>query len=296
MLIRQKCLLYMVERAARPVSHLELTKWAFLLAREMPSGGGSTFYDFVPYLYGPFSFTLFREAGSLVRDGYLRDDAEEGTWERAGHVGNGASDLPRDVQADATRVVERFVNRNQHDLIDYVYDEFPWYTVNSRIRQLSDKPTAIPAVYTVGYEKWSVDRLLDALLQQGIAQIIDVRRNPVARRYGFHKSSLSRVAGKVGIEYVHVPEVGIPSDLRRDLNSREDYASLFARYTDEILPAQADAVARVAGLVQAKACALLCMEADPTMCHRTHLARAVAALTDLPLRDIRGMQCGPIFS
>ena len=58
MLNRQKCVLYLIERARRPVTHLELTAWAFLLAHEMPSGGGSAFYDFLPYQYGPFSFTL----------------------------------------------------------------------------------------------------------------------------------------------------------------------------------------------------------------------------------------------
>jgi hypothetical protein len=71
MLNRQKCLLLMAERAGRPVTHLELTKWAFLLAQESLSGGGPAFYDFLPYKYGPFSFTLFHEADHLVRNGYL---------------------------------------------------------------------------------------------------------------------------------------------------------------------------------------------------------------------------------
>lgn len=296
MLIRQKCLLYMVERAGRPVSRLELTKWAFLLAHEMPSGGGSAFYDFVPYHYGPFSFTLFREADGLVRDGYLQDDADGKIWERVADVESGAGDLASDVRSDAARVVDYFADRGHDELIDYVYGEFPWYTVNSRIRKLAEKPSARPAVYTVGYEKWSVDRLLNELMRQGIGRIIDVRYNPVARRYGFHKSTLSRVGAKVGVEYVHVPELGIPSDLRRDLNWRDDYQRLFAHYTNKLLRKHADAVNRVAGLVQEKASALLCMEADSTLCHRTRLAEAVAGLTDLPVRDIRGMQCGQVFS
>jgi len=296
MLIRRKCLLYMVGRAGRPVTHLELTKWAFLLAHETPSGGGSAFYDFVPYRYGPFSFTLFREAEGLVREGLLRDDAEGKAWERAEGVESGAGDLAGDVESDAAGVVDRFAGQSLEDLIDYVYEEFPWYTVNSRIRKLADRPSAEPAVYTVGYEKWSVDRLLDELLRQGIARIIDVRRNPVARRYGFHKSTLSRLAAKVGVEYVHVPELGIPSELRRNLNCRDDYENLFTHYADVLLPEHADSVSRVAGLVQEKPSALLCMEADPALCHRTHLAKAIGERTDLSVRDIRGMQCGPIFS
>ena len=37
MLNRQKALIYILEQAARPVSRMELTKWCFLLQREMPS-------------------------------------------------------------------------------------------------------------------------------------------------------------------------------------------------------------------------------------------------------------------
>ena len=35
---RQKCILRMIERSGRPVSRLELTKWAFLLANERVRG------------------------------------------------------------------------------------------------------------------------------------------------------------------------------------------------------------------------------------------------------------------
>jgi len=286
----------MVEYASRPVSHLELTKWAFLLAHEMPSGGGSAFYDFIPYQYGPFSFTLFREIDGLVRDGHLREGAAENVWEREDGIGQCVLNLNVDVQTDAARVVDRFLDQNHEKLIDYVYSEFPWYTVNSRIRQLANRPSAKPAIFTVGYEKWSVDRLLDELMRHGIARIIDVRRNPIARRYGFHKSTLSRLAGKVGIEYIHVPELGIPSELRQELNSQADYQRLFTRYTDTILPGNTDSVNRVASLVQKKASALLCMEADPAQCHRTCLAKAISKLTNLSVKDIRGMRCGPILS
>lgn len=288
MLTRQKCLLYMIERAGRPVGRLELTKWAFLLAREMPSGGGTSFYDFVPYLYGPFSFTMFREAGGLVRDGYLCETREKKAWERVADVEADTGDLSREIRSDAARVVERFSGRRSKELVEYVYAEFPWYTVNSRIQRLADRRDAKPAAYTVGYERWSVDRLLDEVMLAGIIRIIDVRSNPVARRYGFHKSTLGRVAGRVGVEYIHVPEVGIPSRLRRGLHGAQDYDELFDHYMNVLLPLQAEAVNRVSCLLTEKASVLLCMEADPALCHRTRLAETVSAMTHLPVRDIRG--------
>ncbi len=73
MLNRQKTLLLLLRLARRPVSKLELTKWAFILRQETPSGGGNAFYDFLPYKYGPFSFCLYREIDALIRDGYVEE-------------------------------------------------------------------------------------------------------------------------------------------------------------------------------------------------------------------------------
>lgn len=298
MLNRQKCILYMIEQAGRPVSHLELVKWAFLLAEEMPSGGGPSFYDFLPYQFGPFSFALFREAGKLARDGYTRESkaSDRIAWELVADVRADTGRLSRNVRSDAARVVQRFVNLSGNDLIDYVYARFPWYTVNSKIRQLQQRCVADLAVYTVGYERLSVDRLLNILMRAGIQQVIDVRRNPVARRYGFHKSSLSALCGKLDIAYVHVPEVGIPSELRRNLDSPQACSRLFDTYERELLPREAHAVARIARLTTEKPTALMCMEADPRMCHRTRVANAVATITHLPVRHLGGKTCEPVLN
>ncbi len=296
MLNRQKCILYMAERAGRAVSRLELTKWAFLLAREMPSRGGSSFYDFLPYQYGPFSFVLFREAGTLVRDGFLRETTvgPRDAWERVHDVPAGGRSLPLDVRSDAAKVVERFGNTDVSDLIDYVYARFPWYTVNSQIRRLSHRRVRRTGIFTIGYEGCSVDRLLDVLMRKGIERVVDVRQNPVARRYGFHKSTLSRICGELGIDYVHVPEVGIPSAFRRDLDGPAAYARLFAEYEKGLLAHQSDAVAAIARMMVEKPSALMCLEADPNRCHRSRLADAVASVTQLPVRHIQGRTCEPV--
>jgi uncharacterized protein (DUF488 family) len=298
MLNRQKCVLYMVERARRPVTYLELTKWAFLLAHEMPSCGGAAFYDFFPYQYGPFSFMLFREVDGLAQSGYLRQVkiGHRDGWEGVPDVPGDTGSLSRDVRADAARTVERFVGRSSDDLIDYVYEGFPWYTVNSRIRQMAKRPDAEAAVYTIGYEGCSIDRFLNALMRVGIRRVVDVRRNPVARRYGFHKSSLSRLCGKGGVDYVHVPELGIPSELRRSLAGPAAYARLFETYEKKLLPQEPDAVAMIARMVGEKPTALMCVEADPRKCHRSCVANAVAAACHLPVHHIWGKTCDPVLS
>jgi len=283
MLNRQKTLLLLLKSARRPVSKLELTKWAFVLREEMPSGGGSAFYDFLPYKYGPFSFCLYREMDALVRDGYV---AEGNLWTTTALADEPVQTLPKAVIRDGRRVVERFSREPVNRVIDYVYSAYPRFTVNSEKKKMAERPVALPAVYTAGYERLSIDAFLDRLIRNGIQRIIDVRNNPVARRYGFHKSTLTRLGDRVGIQYVHVPELGIQSGLRQNLCSREDYDALFDRYARETLADETDSIQHVAGLIAEKASVLVCMEADPQFCHRSRLAEAVSHDTGLPIRDL----------
>ena len=283
MLNRQKTLLLLLEFARRPVSKLELTKWAFILREEMPSRGGNAFYDFLPYKYGPFSFCLYREMDALIRNGYVKDGE---AWCSTALANEFIQTLSKDVKRDGQRVVERFSKEPVNRVVDYVYSTFPRFTVNSEKKKMAKRFVASPAVYMTGYEGLSVDAFLDRLIQNGIQQIIDVRSNPVARRYGFHKSTLARLLNRVGIQYVHVPELGILSIFRQNLCSREDYDALFDQYERETLERQTQSVFRVAELMAVKASALVCMEADPEFCHRSRLARNISKKTGLPIRDL----------
>lgn len=68
--------------------------------------------------------------------------------------------------------------------------------------------------------------------------LCDVRRNPWSRKYGFSKSTLSNACEGVGIRYEHLPELGIVSDARRNLETQADYDALFAHYERYDLPKQ----------------------------------------------------------
>jgi len=283
MLNRQKTLLLLLESAGRPVSKLELTKWAFILREELPSRGGSAFYDFLPYKYGPFSFCLHREMDALIRDGYVKDG---GSWASTALAAGLVRTLPKAVRRDGQCVVERFLDKPVNHVVDYVYSTYPRFTVNSERRKMAERVVASPAVYTSGYEGLSVDAFLDRLIRNGVQRIIDVRNNPVARRYGFHKSTLTRLGVRVGIQYVHVPELGIQSALRQNLCSREDYDALFDRYATETLAGERLSIQCVADLMTEKASVLICMEADPQFCHRSRLAETVSHETGLPIRHL----------
>lgn len=288
MLNRQKSLLYMIERAGRPVQQVELTKWSFLLARETPSRGGRSFYEFVPYRLGPFSFCLYHEVGALVRNGYLADADMHGqkAWRIVEDVDRPTGDLTRALRDDIGRIVGRFEATSINGLLDYVYEQFPWFTVNSRKRRLRARPVVAPAVFTIGYEGFSVDGLLDLLMRAGIQRVLDVRANPVSRRYGFHGTTLARLCESVELGYVHFPQLGIPSIERREVRSVGDEVSLFLRYRHNALERETEALDRITNLMADKPGALLCMEAEPLRCHRSVLAETIAETTGLRVQHL----------
>jgi uncharacterized protein (DUF488 family) len=279
MLNRQRVLVEMLRLAHRPVKKLELVKWAFLLKEESRTKGGPAFYDFVPYRFGPYSFSLAREIKSLVDIGLVKET--EGAWD-LGKVEAKNKTLPPKLSADVQALVRRLKPSNATDLLNHVYSTYPEFTVNSERNQRTAKPSAPPSVYTAGYEGLQVDRFLNLLVQSGIQRLIDVRNNPVSRRYGYHKTTLSRLCGYLGISYEHVPELGITPDERRDAGTSKKLA-LFDRYERALLPAKKEFVSRVADWIAKKPSVLVCMEADPGFCHRSRLAGAVARITGLPV-------------
>src|SRR5262245_36147850 len=199
MLNRQKALLELIKAAERPVTKFELTKWSFLLRHEFESAGGNAFYDFLPYQYGPFSFSLYQELDKLEATSYVCQTTETVRIERA-ELCEEVTLVDRSIRSDICEIIERFGKRSRNELTNYVYNNYPQYTCNSRLRQLASRPVASPAVFTAGYEGRSVDSFLNLLIQSGIQRLIDVRRNPIARRYGFHRSTLNRLCGRLDIE------------------------------------------------------------------------------------------------
>jgi hypothetical protein len=286
---RQKAILYILKAAGRPVSHIELVKWCFVVAHETPSGGGPSFYEFLPYQKGPFSFCLYRETDILMRYGLLRDVGAS-RWEATADAGSVTGSLGRSIRNDLLAVVNQFRDVSVERLLDYVYEKYPWFTMNSNIKKLQPRPIADPAIYTAGYQGQHVDGFLNGLLRSGIKRVVDVRHNPVSRQYGFHKSTLSRLCGQVELEYEHWPHLGIPSGLRRggQFATRGD---LFRHYLEAILPSRGTEIAELAEAMKNTPTALVCMESAPADCHRSRLANVLAEASGLPVCHLRRGAC-----
>jgi uncharacterized protein (DUF488 family) len=173
-------------------------------------------------------------------------------------------------------------------LVHWTYTQYPSYAINSKIidEHLNHieklfVETARPvsncrALYTTGYEGLSLEGYLNRLIKLDVKVLCDVRRNPVSMKYGFSRKTLQKACEGVHIEYLHFPELGIESELRRDLKTKQDYEDLFKIYDRDTLPRTLLKQDEIAGLVRKyDRVALTCFEADPSFCHRSHLASAV---------------------
>jgi uncharacterized protein (DUF488 family) len=132
-------------------------------------------------------------------------------------------------------------------------------------------------IFTIGYEGTTVGEFIAALLQAGVKRVIDVRALPLSRRPGFSKTALKGALEEAGIEYLHLKALGTPADGRAAARAgrHADMARIYAGQLE--LPEAMAQSAQMLELAREKPSALLCLERDPTHCHRSLLLDAMAA-------------------
>jgi uncharacterized protein (DUF488 family) len=269
---RQRLLLTMLDALGGPTANTDFQKLLFLYTQQCET---SPTYEFVPYKFGAFSFTSYADKRHLTEANCLTDD--ENRW----HLTDAGRQLAR-KQAVMPLLVARFCREHAtlrgDSLIAEQYRRFPYYATRSEILAKARPKQSRPGLLTIGYEGRALEGYLNLLLTNSVTLLCDVRRNSLSRKYGFSKSTLNKVCESVGIHYEHLPELGIDSKERRDLNTQIDYDALFAEYERKSLPNQTKALAQIRGWVQAGGrVALTCFERLPHQCHRRCVAEALAA-------------------
>ena len=288
---RQRLLLTLLDAIGEPVGHTDFQKLLFLYTRECETPPS---YDFVPYRFGAFSFTSYADKRKLSGEGLLAEDDQNWTLTDAGRS------AARKQAVELLRVAA-FCRQHSHlrgnPLIVEQCRRHPYYATRSEILdKLRLEPEALahiaaarpkprPAgLVTIGYEGRSLESYLNVLLRDGVTVLCDVRRNPLSRKYGFSKGTLSKACEGVGIRYEHLAALGIASDERRNLETQADYDELFARYERLDLPKQGAALAKIRGWIeQGERVALTCYEAQPCQCHRHCVAEALEQMTGAKL-------------
>ena len=133
----------------------------------------------------------------------------------------------------------------------------------------------MPQVWTIGYERLQPGALVAELLASGVQRLIDVRYRPQSRRPGMSKTRLGELLAEHGIAYEHRRALGTPPDLRwLYKNGRvEEGHTGFRAHVEAASGGALDALARE--LAAGPRTALMCLEAEPSECHRSVLTAAL---------------------
>ena len=286
MYYRRKVLLSLLQVFDNKLDKISLQKLLMLYS----SLQSKPVYQFVPYKYGCFSFQANADLSALAKYGQVGE--EENYWLKTDKT-EYTKEL-RETDRTALRSIKTtYAGKSRDELIRTTYIKFPYYALNSTIvhevlteteyrnlkhlRHSHDNTV----LFTIGYEGISLEEYLNKLIINNIKVLVDVRKNAFSMKYGFSKSQLKNACEGVGIKYLHIPDLGIESDKRQELNDQSDYDKLFVKYRNEILTKTTNQQKYIFALLEKeKRVALTCFEANICQCHRKHLADAITQLPE----------------
>lgn len=284
MYYRRKILLSLLQVFEDKLDKIRLQKLLFLLVRQQEH---KTFH-FVPYKFGCFSFQANSDLHTLGK--YSLINESEKHWQKTDDKDYFA-ELKLKDQAAIRFVKSQFGNLSADELIEFTYKKYPFFAINSTItanvlsaeeikkveKQRPSKTNIV--LFTIGYQGISLEEYLNKLIVNNVRVLCDVRKNSLSIKYGFSKNQLHNACKGVGIEYVHIPEVGIASDKRQQLNTQADYDKLFDYYKSNVLKNELEKQKEILRLLESKKrIALTCFEANIHQCHRKHLGESIAKL------------------
>lgn len=284
MFYRRKIVLSLLHGCGGRLNKVALQKLLFLFTNRQKRPD----YEFVPYLFGCYSFSAAADFSAMIKHGDLFEVEE--AYVPKSRV-NYSAQLKVEDRTILANIVSQFSNASTQQLIKHTYLNYQYYAINSTIgdkvltkekwEQIrSSKPTSTKTIlYTIGYEGSSLENYLNRLIQNDVRVLVDVRANPLSMKFGFSKNQLKDFCGKLHIRYIHIPQVGIKSEYRQELTGQLAYDKLFVKYNQEIIPQTLELQQEILQLLaNEERIALTCFESDICQCHRTHLARAITKL------------------
>lgn len=285
MYYRRKIILSLIQVFDGELEKIQLQKLLFLFTRFQKN---KKTYDFVPYKFGCYSFQANADLLTLKKYGIVNETTK--SWKKEDEV-NYLNELTKEDKKTISDFRIIYANKTSDDLISLTYKRYPYFAINSTVakeylteedynnldnyRSFEDEIT----LFTIGYQGITLEAYLNKLIKNNIKVLCDVRKNALSMKYGFSKSQLKNACNGVGIEYIHIPEVGIDSEQRQELKTQADYDVLFEEYKNLNLKKSIDSQTEIFNLLKKnRRIALTCFEADICQCHRKHLSEAITNL------------------
>lgn len=284
MFYRRKIISSLLQLLGGELEKIRIQKLLFLFSQKKAKSE----YDFVPYKYGCYSFSLKADLVTMLKKETLLEN--ENVYIK-NTPGDAIKALKPEDKKILTEVVQLYGKMSNAALIKHTYTNFPYYAtkstiadkildtvklskVNSQIYMSTEK-----VLFTIGYEGNSLEEYLNKLIKNDVKLLVDVRKNPLSMKFGFSKALLKRYCESLDINYVHIPEVGINSELRQELDTQEDYDKLFKAYKKTTLSKTIFVQEKILKLLgEHDRIALTCFEANVCQCHRKPLAESIAKL------------------
>ena len=277
---RQRFLLSFIRQLNETLRATDLQKLVFLYVMKEDLD----YYEFIPYKYGAYSFQLAADIDVLRRDGFLLQNTPE-------------------IAASAnTANLENFLieKKRGNDLIREAYSQYPYFAINSEILdRLFTKDAADvfrnyknkyirtePVLFTIGYEGRTIENFINTLIQNNVKMLVDVRRNPISRKFGFSRNNLEHITKEIDIKYIHMPLLGVDSEKRAFLKTEDDYMQLFDEYKNSLKLRINELDFLYSLFTEEHRLALVCFEKEAKMCHRHVIRDYLAQTYDTPSIDL----------
>lgn len=285
MYYRRKIILSLIQIFDGELEKIQLQKLLFLFTRFQKD---KKTYDFVPYKFGCYSFQANADLSTLKKYGIVSETTR--SWKKEDEV-NYLIELTKEDKKKISDFRLIYANKTSDDLINLTYKRYPYFAINSTVAKeyLSEEDfknldnyrsfEEDITLFTIGYQGITLEAYLNKLIKNNIKVLCDVRKNALSMKYGFSKSQLKNACNGVGIEYIHIPEVGIDSEQRQELKTQTDYDVLFEEYKNLNLKKSISSQTEILNLLKEnRRIALTCFEADICQCHRKHLSEAITNL------------------
>jgi uncharacterized protein (DUF488 family) len=126
--------------------------------------------------------------------------------------------------------------------------------------------------YTIGYAGRSTTDIIELLQSAGVCTLVDIRYNPISMyKPELSKINLQQSVRAAGLHYRHMPEWGVPRDIRAQAIETGDRQVIWEWYDANVVERLLKRnLHRFLNVVEHPV-ALMCVETDPSECHRHRL-------------------------
>lgn len=129
--------------------------------------------------------------------------------------------------------------------------------------------------YTFGYGRTTdIEDFIQSLHRSSVETLVDIRDSPKSRfNPPFSQTPLKKALKENSIEYVHIPELGVPKTHRNNLKKQSDYDALWKWYDSTRIPKLWPIIKNIKESYPGHY-VLMCAESNPQHCHRHRIAKA----------------------